>query len=640
MLTFFRRGLSSWLILGILALVMVAFIITGVERPGIGGGSGAGPVIAKAGGHRITAAELLRREQNQFDNARREQPTLTHQNFVASGLFDKVADLLISTRALESWATDQGFAVSKRLVDARIATLPAFFGPTGKFDEQVMRAQLAQARISEKDLRDDIANDVLRGQILVPTTGGIPVGQSFTRPYAELLLEKRVGSVGILPLAAFVDPRAPAEPELAAAYRANIAAYTRPEARALRYALFGHAQVAARAVPTETEIAEYYRDHASDYAARELRTLAQVIVADEAAARSTAAAVRAGTPLAAAAAKIGLEATTIAGKSRADYAALANPAIAAAAYGAPKGAVVGPIKGAFGWYVLRVDAITGTPARSLAEARPEIVAAVTKQKSEDALSELAGKIEDAIADGASFAEVATANRLTVVETPPLLPSGKPIDRPEWKAPPEVAALLRTAFALDADDRPSVETVTPDQQFALVSIARIVPPSPVPLAQVRDAVLRDLVVKRATARAKAAGEQIVAKVNRGVPLTKALAETGVTLPAPQPAAATELDIARAQQAGAQVPEALQALFSLRPGKAKLTSGRPDALFVATLSAITPGAVVPQLVDARRAELSQGMSTELGGQFVRAIEQEAKVARYPDAIAAARRQFSGQ
>ena len=92
--------------------------------------------------------------------------------------------------------------------------------------------------------------------------------------------------------------------------------------------------------------------------------------------------------------------------------------------------------------------------------------------------------------------------------------------------------------------------------------------------------------------------------------------------------------------AQIPGAVKALFSLRPGKPRLIVGdRPDALFVAVLDSITPGQSIPQLVNARRAELSQGLTPELGDQFVRAVQQDSKVTRYPEAIAAARRQFAG-
>lgn len=642
MITFFRRALSSWIVLGLLALVMLAFIVTGVDTPGMMGGAGGGTTVAKVDGKAITGNELLRRVQNQIDGARRQQPGFDQRAFLAQGGFEGVTNALISARALEAWGRDEGFAISKRLIDAQIAGIPAFRGPTGQFDEAVMRNMLAQARISEKELRADMASDLMRNQILAPATATSPVPAGLARPYATLLLEERKGMVGIVPFAAFIDARMPTDAEVAAAYKANIATFTRPEARNLRYALFGPEQVAARAAPTEADIATFYRENAADYAARDLRTLTQVITPSEAQARSIAAAARAGTALAAAAAKAGLEASTIASQNRADFARASGEPVAAQAFAIANGMVAGPIKGAFGWYVVRVDAISGTPARSLDQVRPEIAAQLGKQKADEALADLAGKVEDAIADGASFAEIVAANKLTIVDTPALLANGQPIDNPAWKAPAELPALLKTGFEAAADDRPTIETIVPNQRYALLGVAKIIPPMPLPLAQVRDAVIRQMIAGRAEQRARLTAERIVAAVNKGVPLAKAIADSGAKLPSPQPARARQIDVARAQGSGAQVPGPVRALFTLQKNKAQLVPGDQGGVFFVTqLIEVTPGnlAAVPGLLETTRTELARAVAPELSEQFVRAVSREVEIERNPTAITATKRQLSG-
>jgi peptidyl-prolyl cis-trans isomerase D len=101
--------------------------------------------------------------------------------------------------------------------------------------------------------------------------------------------------------------------------------------------------------------------------------------------------------------------------------------------------------------------------------------------------------------------------------------------------------------------------------------------------------------------------------------------------------------RAQQAGKPIPEPVRALFALQKGKAKLIPAeKGDALFVTVLEQVEPGnlAAVPGLVDTTRQELSQALNSELGEEFMRAVQAEVKVKRNPEAIAAAKRQFSGQ
>lgn len=644
MISLIRRWLTSWIVLGILGLILIAFIITGVEGPGAmgGGGTGAGASIAEIGGSKVTTRELIERVQNQFEGARRDQPGLDQKAFADGGGFEGVTDALISGRALERWGRDEGFAIGKRLVDAQIASFPAFRGVTGQFDEMVMRNALAQARLSEKQLRDDLATDLIRAQILTPVTTTIQPSANIVRPYARLLVEERKGMVGIIPHALLIDPRRPTDAEIDAAYKANVADYTQPEARVLRYALFGAEQVAAQAAPTDEDISQYYRDNSATYGARETRDLAQVIAPDEAIARSIAATAKDGGSLAAAAAKAGLEAVTLPAQNRADYAGKTSEAIAGQVFGAGRGDVIGPVKGAFGWYVIRVDNMAATQARSIDEARAEIVAALTSEKVNEALADLGGNIEDAIADGASFAEVVAANRLPVTETPALLANGQPIDQTSWQAPPELASLLGTGFEMSADDRPAVETVVRDQTYALLTVAKVIPPAPVPLAEIRDVVARDIIARRAAERAEKIGREVTAAVNRGVPLAKALADSGARLPPPQAAAARQLDLARAQQNGTEIPAPVRALFSMQRGKARLVPGdRGNVLFVTVLTEIIPGNLetAPGLVESSRQELGASIAAELGEQFVRSVAAQIEVKRYPEAIAEAKRQFAG-
>jgi peptidyl-prolyl cis-trans isomerase D len=640
MISFFRRALSSWITLALLGLIMIAFIVTGVSGPSsLKGSADGGATVAKVGDRTISTIELSRRMQSQFDSVRRNQPMLEPKAFVAGGGFDQVTDALIAARAIDAWGPRQGFAISKRLVDAEIATIPAFRGVTGQFDENAMRSILAQQRISEHDLRTDVASDLLRGQILTPVIAAVPVPVSIGRPYANLLLELRTGQVGIVPLAAVVDKAQPSEADIAKQYKSFIAAYTRPETRVLRYATFGTTQVAARAKPTDADVTAYYQQHIADYTARQTRDLTQVILPTEAAAQAISARVQGGTALAAAATQAGVEATTLTKQAQTDYAKSANQAIADAAFAGAEGKLVGPIKGAFGWYVVRIDAIGGSPARSIDQVRADIVTALTREKGDAALSDLAASIENAIADGASFVEVAQKNGLTILTTPPVLQNGQ-ADIPGWKAPAELQPLLRPAFDAGPDDRPTVETIVKGQQYALLNVAQVIPPTPLPLAKVRDAVVRDIIITRTRARAEALARAITAKVSKGMPIAAAMAGAGVPLPPIKPASARQLDLARADSQ--QIPPPVRALFNMKPGQARtIPADNGGAFFVVILDKIVPGdvATVPGLIDSTRAELASAISNELAEQFVHAVQKDVGIRRDAGAIAQVKRQFAG-
>ena len=203
-------------------------------------------------------------------------------------------------------------------------------------------------------------------------TPRVPVG--IATPYASMLLEAREGEVAIVPVDAFRAGLNPTDADLQRFYAANRARYMVPEQRVLRIARIGPEQVAGVAA-TDQEIAAYYNANQATYGAKEIRDLSQAVVPDQAAANAIAARARAGASLAAAAAPAGLSAADVVGADRrpaGQCVALAGNAVAAAAFAAPSGAVVGPIQSDLGWHVVKVDSVRsegGKTARRGARAR-------------------------------------------------------------------------------------------------------------------------------------------------------------------------------------------------------------------------------------------------------------------------------
>jgi peptidyl-prolyl cis-trans isomerase D len=305
--------------------------------------------------------------------------------------------------------------------------------------------------------------------------------------------------------------------------------------------------------------------------------------------------------------------------------------VAAAVFAAAKGATVGPIRSGLGWHVVKVDDVKKMAAKPLASVRGEIAAALAKQKTQAALNALASRIDNEASSGASFAEVAKKENLSVVQTPPVTAAGQAPGTAGWTAPGDLAPLLRGAFQMDPNDQPAVAPIVPNQRYALVSVAQIVPAAPPPLGQIHDRVKTDLMAWRASLRAKAIAQSIVAKINAGVAPAQAFAQAGVKLPAPQPLSATRHDLAKP---GQQVPAALAALFSLSRGKARLLdAGEARGWFIVTLDKVTPGdlAKEPSLAQQAHGALQQVFSDEYQQQFINAIRAGVKVKRNDKALA---------
>jgi len=638
MLAFFRRILSSWMAVGLLALIMIAFIITGVGTPGgglVGGGPGS-DAVATVGGKPVLVSDIQLRADRAVRQARQQQPTLTMAQFLAAvGGLGPIVEQYISQTVLTGWAEKHGLSASDRLIGGEIASNAAFRGNTGAFDQGRMNELLQQNRMTFAQLHDSTRDELIARQLLTPIMTGARGPEGLLRPYAALVVSPHMGTIGIV-MAKPDGIAAPSDAEIAAFYKTNVARYSLPERRALRYALIGPETVTVPA-PTDAEIAAQYKADAAKYAASETRTIQRVVLPDENGAKAFAAKLAHGTAFAQAASEAGLAATDInVGAVTHDaFAASDGKAIADAAFALPSGGTTAPVKSALGWTIAHVGAITRTPARSLEQASAEIKAALAKKKADDALATTVQQAEDAISGGASFNEVASKYKLQVVTTPPLLPNGTAPTDPNYKPDPQVAALLKAAADVTPEDEATVETIDPSHS-ALLSVASIAPAAPVPLAQIKPQVAKDIVAQRAAERARGQAQALLAKINGGQPVAAAFAAAG--LEAPKPITLTSLDLSRA---GGNVPAPIRALFRLPPGKADLVQGPNGSWFIVRLDQIVPPdpKMLPMIVGMTRGELQRNLGEEYAQQFANAARDEVKVRRNPAALAELERQLRG-
>jgi len=638
MLAFFRRVLSSWVAIAILGVIMVAFIITGVGTPGGGiiNGGASEAEVARIGSTRLMGSEVAARLQSQLREVQQQQPTMTMESMVAAaGGLNAIIQQMITGKLVIEWERRHGIVANERLIGAKIATIPAFLGPTGQFDQRQMAAILAQQRVSFQNLHDGIRDDIVTRQLLTPVTAGTHASAGLATPYASLLLDKREGAIGTIPASRDGLP-APTDGDIEGWYRGHLPAYSLAERRVLRYAAMGpeNVQVAA---PTDAEIAAAYKADAAKYAARETRTVSRVVLPDEAAARAFADKAKAG-DFAKAAADAGFPAKDISlgALTRDALASATSPAVADAVQALPQGGTTAPIKTGLGWMVAHLDAVTSTPARSLDAVRGEIADAIAKKKKTDAAATLVEQVQKSIDDGATFDEAVKKHGLTAVSTPPLLANGTAPATPDYKPDATVTALLKAGFDASPDDDPSVETVGPDQHFALLVLGTVTPAAPLPLAEVRARVIEDLTASRAADRAKTRAQQILAKLNGGVTPAAAFAAAG--LPAPQAVGVTQLDMARLQ---GPPPAQIGALFRLTTGKNDIVAGPGGTWFVVHLDRIVPGDMtqLPALTKVVQGDLTRTLSGEYLEQFANAARSEIKVRINPAGVAALAKQLSG-
>lgn len=641
MLGFFRRFSKSPIGLGVFALILIAFVVTLYEgKSGFGGGSIlSGSSIASVGGEAIDEAELTRRVQNQLEGERQRDPVLDMAKFVAGGGVERTIDLTATGRALQVFAEQQGMVASKKLIDGAIASIPAFSGPTGKFDPTTFQQVLSQRKVTEAMLRGDFTREALTKALAIPVAGASRVPEGLVQPYASLLLEARKGLIAGVPTDAFLPTAIPADAELQAFYRANIARYTVPERRAIRYATFDKTRVAEQAAATDAEVQALYAANEKTYGAREKRSFIQLIVPTQAQANDLLAKVKGGMSMADAGKSVRRDAIAVPATDVKAFEQLTGPKVAAAAFAAPKGGFATVERSGLGFHVVKVDTVAPIAATPLSAVRAKLATEVTAQKEARALADMVAAIEDAVGNNATFDEVAKKYGFTASTTPPLTSDGRAVDAADYAAPAEVMTVLGAAYQAEPDDEPAVSALPQDAGYVFWKLDRTIPPAPKPLAAVRDQVIADVRIEKGIKAAKIAADAIAAAVNAGTSLDQAIAKAGVTLPPPKPAGARRIDLAQAQ---GKVPPPLALMFAMPEKRARVLQV-PDrgGWFIVYLDTIERGdaRTAPGLVQATQQQLSGAIGDEYVQQFAAAVRADIGVKKNAAAIARLKSSLAG-
>ena len=645
MLAAVRRSARSWAAAAILFIALVAIVITGFGTGGFGGlgslsggGTKTGAVLARVGDRSVTDDELQDIVNRQFARARQQQPDLGMTEFLAEA-FDPLLDQMIVGIAVEEYGEAQGIRVSDRMIDAEIVNIAAFHDAAGRFDNAIFQRAIQAQNLSEAQLRQDIGRSLMQRQLLGPIARGSVVPQGIIREYANLMLERRRGAIGMVPALQLRAGIEPTPAEVAAFYRSNRARFTIPEQRVIRYAMIGPEQVAAAARATDQEIAAFYRQNSAAYGPRETRDLQQIVLTDQAAAQRFAQRVRGGASFAQAAQEAGFGAAdiTASNQTRDAFARTTNAAVANAAFAAAQGAMVGPIRSELGFHFARVERINRTAGRPLESVRAEIAANIQQRKAAEALNDLVTRVEEQLTDGSSLEEVARAERLELVTTPPLTAAGQSPGQP-FRIAPVMQPMVRSAFEIDPEvPEPLVEEIVPNQRYVMLGVDRVIAAAPPPLPQIQPQVREALIMQRALERARTVADQIAERINRGTPAAQAFAQAPVRLPPPE-----AVDRQRLELNAQNVQAPLLTLFALPQGRARVIPAPSNGGWIVVhhqQRTAGDASSNPLAIRAMGQGLSESTAEEMAQQFARAIEQATGVEREDEAIRAARERLLG-
>ena len=594
--------------------VMMGLLILGLGGFGVTNFGGGVTTIGKVGDTEITTDAYARAFQQQL-NAFSQQigQQISSQEALAFGLDRQVLQALIAQAALDNEAERVGISVGDEVVASELARIDAFKGLSGTFDREAYRFTLARNNQTEAEfeanLRREITRELMRGAI----SGGFAAPEALTGTLYAWIAERRGFSMLRLSEADLTAPVPdPTEDELKAFYEANIATFTRPEAKRITYAALLPEEIAAEQPVDEAVLRKMYEDRIDEFVIPERRIVERLVYPDQAAADAARAELDGGASFETLVAARGLtlDAIDLGDVTLDDLGAAGEPVFAA-----EEGAVVGPLTTDLGPALFRVVTVLEAEETSFEEARETLAIEIQTDAARRLIADKVELVDDLLAGGATLEDVAkeAGLRLDTIDYVP----GRQGDATIEGYP----AFRSAADAVAIDDFPEA-IVLEDGGLVALRLDEIVPAAPIPFEEARaeveaawraDATAKALAARAIEIKSAIEGGAAIGSFGSIVDVTPEIARDGFIANAPD--------------------SLLPTVFSMSEGEVKVIEA-DGFVAVVRLDRIQPAATEGEDAEALRAAIAaqavQAISNDAFAAFTSALTSEAGITLDQSAI----------
>lgn len=497
-----RRGTS------LMVWLLMAMLIAGLGGFGVTNYGTGVTAIGSVGGREIDVNQYARALQSEISAFGAQVGTqIGVQEALTLGLDGKVRQQLVTAAALDDEADRIGLSVGDARVAKELTSMPAFKGTSGNFDPETYSFTLERNNLTkaefEATLRDDLARALLQGAV----AGGFASPAPLTDTLYAYIAERRGLTLLALGEADLPAPLPePADAELQAHYDANIAAFTKPEAKRITYAALLPETLAATMPVDEAELRKLYDERIDEFVKPERRLVERLVFATEDEAKAAKARIDAGEGFEAIVAERGLKLIDIdlGDVSQADLGAAAEPVFALTEPG-----VVGPLPSEFGPALFRMNGILAAQETSFDDVKADLTLEYQQDAARRTIGDRLEAIDDALAGGATLEELAAEQKMELGTLDFSAQSDAKIAG--------YPAFREAAAAVQAGDFAEAVQLD-DGGLVALRLDETLPAAPIPFAETRDAVAeswrKEALRKALSARATTIKTEVEGGANLG------------------------------------------------------------------------------------------------------------------------------
>ena len=546
MLQSIREKTSGWIASIILGLIILTFSFFGIESymtPKVETYAAKieGPakfwIIGKPE-REISQDEFRRR----FETARQNERAQEGDKFDAAGFESvenkrRVLDQMIDETLLELTAERDGLTVSRAALMKAIMDLDAF-KLNGKFDKDqyllALQTQGYTPKQFEKLASDDLLHQLIPSQL---AAAGLTSNNELD---AFMRLSQQTRDIRYLELPPpTASQGAPTESDIKAWYDGHASQYRNDETVAVEYVELDAAKLPVDVVADEDSLRKLYEQEKPKFGAAEQRLASHILikVADKASPAEVAAALAKAKALAAQARAPGADFAALARANSEDLGSkdaggdlgavekgVFGDQFDKAFFALQVGQVSDPVRLPDGWHVILYRELRPGSTKPFEEVRSQLESEYLESERERTFNDISGKLVDAVyVDPTTLTRAAKQMNLTINRT-------GAFTRNHGEGIAAIEAVRKAAFAnpqkIDRQVSDPIE-IEPNH-IVMIHVIDNKPAETMPLAQVHDKVLADLMADRLAKASKAQADAMLARAEKGETLDAIATSLGRTV----------------------------------------------------------------------------------------------------------------
>jgi peptidyl-prolyl cis-trans isomerase D len=618
MITAFRRALDTWYVKAFFVLMVGSFIFWGVGD--VVRMIGTSTWVVKVSGQTIEAQAFQAEFQRAMSAATQALPPGQEATAdLKRKVGERALDRTVGEAAMAEVLRDMRLVSPDSTVATAVRAMPVFKDATGQFSKPTFDALLRSNGLTEQRFLQSVRTDLTQKQLLGAIAAGVLAPQTQAMPVYAAIFEKRAAD-----MVEFLFERAPTVPPADEAtlrrfYDNRPDIYATPEYRRIKAVVLSPKSLSKEIAISDDDLHAAYERAKASYILPEKRSAQVISVGDEAKANALLASWQAAPDWAAAqdAAKVA-DANAVA-LDDATPEQFPDPDLSKAVFAAPPDTVTGPIKGVFGWFLVKVVKVVPGSEKTFDSVKNELKDRVLAENATDIIYTRANTLDNLLGNGGALDDLPGDLGLIPLSGS-LDADGKTLEgeRAPLPDPAELrTAMIEAAFKLRPGDPPRLtEAKTPGgPAYFAMTVEEIIPPAVKPFDTIKDRVAADWTFEQQRHEQETAAAAMLAAIQAGRNFPDAATIAGV-IPHLTPL------VTRGEGAAGMPPELQRVLFGLKkdePAMVETSQGFvvavPAEIAVADPHADKAG------FDKLRSELSQNIASDYAGVFQEAVRLRA-------------------